>query len=707
MLLTSPMGRRIALALLPCTLVPALSLALFHPGSGLAAAALVLSVGLMTALAAAVYLAHRYVPGPQTVRRLLETLPQDRAEQRPMRDEPAALLELVARRTGELQQQVQILEQLADIDRIMLGSVRLEPVLEALLARVQSVMRCHGVSIALRDADAPGRARVYLAAAGLSAQPVARVALDADMLGTLTAETDGLTIARCEPGRHSFLQPLAASGAELFWVWPVLVAQRLEAILAVGYREVPGADPQLGRCGGQFAARLGTALAKRAREAQLYRQAHFDPLTGLPNRLLFREHLARELGSARAAGRRGALLYIDLDHFKRVNDSYGHGAGDQLLIEVAQRLRACADDSDMVARLGGDEFTMILRHVSSPEGVRSIAERTVEALQRPIEIDGREHRIGASIGIALFAEEASLEELVRSADTALYRAKDLGRGRVMFFDQSMGAKSAVTTYTGLHHALRRREFALFYQPQFALADGALIGAEALLRWHTPREGVRGPQEFVPAAEESGVIVDIGGWVLDAACAQIAAWRDEQLSPPRLSLNVCAQQLCAPEFARSVRRALDRHSLSPELLELEVTQRALEERSAAEALVRLSQWGVQLALDDFGTGYAALACLSQHPLHVVKIERALLLDVPENRDSAALVDTVIVMAHALGKRVVAKGIERIEQLDFLRERRCEAAQGFYLARPLPAVGMTELLHARALALRSAPPIRATG
>jgi diguanylate cyclase (GGDEF)-like protein len=706
------MARRLAFSLWGCALVPAAAFALCWRWPLERALALTFALATAAAAAATWWLTHRYVPALRAVRSTLEALPEgcasDPAAQLHTADEPRELLELVRRRTAVLQQELRSLKTFGEIDQMLLGSAGLEQILEALLARVQSVMRCDGVSITLRDADAPGRGRVYLAAAGQSDLPVVRVALDADMVATLAAETHGLTIARCEEGRHSFLKPLADAGAELFWVWPVSVAERVEAILAVGYREVPHADPHLSRCGAQFTARLGAALEKSAREELLYRQAHFDPLTALPNRLLFRERLARELAAA-AAGRSGALLYIDLDHFKRVNDGAGHAAGDQLLIEIAQRLRACAGETDTVARLAGDEFTMILRNVSGATAARRLAERVIESLKAPVVCAGREHRCGASIGVTLFPEDGatSIDELVRNADTALYRAKDLGRGRVMFFDASMRVRPITATGTGLHRALKRREFSLFYQPQFALRDGALVGSEALLRWHSPREGVRAPEQFVPAAEESGVIVDIGGWVLDAACAQLAAWRDERLNPPRLSINICAQQLAAPDFAASLRRALDKHSLPPELLEIEVTQRALEGKAAAAALERLAQWGVQLALDDFGTGYSALACLSQHPINVVKVERALLIDVPDNPDSGALVDTVIVMAHALGKRVVAKGIERIEQLDFLRERRCDAAQGFYLARPLPATGMTELLHARALSLRSEPVIRAVG
>jgi EAL domain-containing protein (putative c-di-GMP-specific phosphodiesterase class I) len=275
----------------------------------------------------------------------------------------------------------------------------------------------------------------------------------------------------------------------------------------------------------------------------------------------------------------------------------------------------------------------------------------------------------------------------------MYRAKDLGRGRMMFFDLNMTNKPAQPTVTGLQHALRGREFSLFYQPQFGIAEGELVGVEALLRWQTPRDGMRHPGEFVPAAEESGLIVDIGGWVLDAACAQLASWREQHIAPPRLALNVSAQQLKHSEFPRLVRRALDKYDLPASLLELELTESVLADAAAGDALARLAQLGVHLALDDFGTGYSSLSYLRQYPIDTVKIDRTFLDEVPQNPASATLVETIIVMAHALGKRVVAEGIETNEQLIFLRERRCDAAQGFYLARPLAVAAITELLQAR--------------
>jgi diguanylate cyclase (GGDEF)-like protein len=652
----------------------------------------------LSALAGGVYLARRYVPPVRAMSEALAALRLRRYEQvtAPAPDELGVLVRGFNCSVAILREQFHALETLREIDKLLLGSADLEQVLDAVLSRAQTVTRCDCVGITLRDGDAPRRARVYLAGAGLADLPVRRVELDDDMITTLASETNGLTVARCEEMRHSFLQPLKALGAEFFWVWPVIVSERVEAILSVGYREAPSTDPYLARSGTQFAERLAVALTKSAREERLHAQAQYDPLTALPNRALFRDRLSQELANSNAGLSRGALLYIDLDHFKRINDSVGYGAGDQLLTIVAQRLRSCTKEGDTVARLGGDEFAVILRNVGDPDAARGVGERIIQLLQLPVNIGGRDHFVCASIGITLFPDDGiSIDDLIRNADTAMYRAKDAGRGCVMFFDPHVSGAVAMTTETGLQRALRRREFSLFYQPQFSVADGSLTGLEALLRWQTTRDGLRSPGEFVPAAEESGLIVDIGGWVLEAACAQLALWREQNMGPPRLALNVSAQQLKHVDFPKLVRRALDRHGIPPASLELELTESVFADEAAGATLGRLAQLGVHLSLDDFGTGYSSLSYLRQYPIGTVKIDRTFLEEVPQNAASSTLVETIIVMAHALGKRVVAEGIETVEQLDFLRDRRCDIAQGFFLARPLSVQAVTELLQARTM------------
>jgi diguanylate cyclase (GGDEF)-like protein len=595
---------------------------------------------------------------------------------------------------ARLDDEVRALQMLADIDRELLGATELEPVLDSILRRVNGVTRCDTVGIALLDTDSPTHARVYVAAAAPLELPVARVEFDPDMIDSLVAADEAITIARCEDLRHSFLAPLRELGSEFFWVWPVIVGSRLAAVLAIGFADAPAADPTVARRGAGFAERLAIALSKTAREERLYRQAHFDPLTSLPNRLLFRDRLEQELAAVSDGRARGALLYIDLDHFKRVNDSVGHAAGDQLLQIVAQRLRACVKEGDTVSRLAGDEFTVILRNVADSESAAVVAERIIDSIRVPVSLGGRDHFVQASIGIALFPDDgAAIDDLLRNADRAMYRAKELGRGRAVFFDRRLMLSRFETSHSGLYRALRRREFSLYYQPQYSLVDGSLVGLEALLRWQTPRDGTRAPQDFIPAAETSGLIVDIGGWVLDAACSQFAIWREQGIAPARFAVNVSVQQLKSADFARSVRRVLDKYGIQPALLEIEMTETVFADDAAGAAMRQLADLGVRLALDDFGTGYSSLNYLRQHPIHVIKIDRSFLEEVPVNDSSSTLAGTIISMAHALGKEVVAEGVERVEQLDFLRERGCDIAQGFYLAHPLPVADVTALLSAR--------------
>ena len=605
-------------------------------------------------------------------------------------DSPRAAAREFNRTIAILEDKMRAMASLNDIDRMLLESVDLESCLDPLLERVGKITGCDSAMLVLLDRDASEYGRAYLTAAGEHA-PVSRIGLDALLLSQLAQERGGLTVMRFEPGRHSVLEPLHAHGAEFFWLWPVMSQENLAAVLAVGYRGVPQVAAEVAGFGTECAARIGVALSNSARGEQLYRQAHVDTLTGLPNRLLFRDRLSQELASAADGRQRGALLYVDLDHFKKINDTVGHNAGDQLLQIVAQRLRACSKEGDTVARLGGDEFTIILRGVGTADSVQRTAARIIESLQEAVNIGGHDHYVRASIGITLFPDDASaLDELMRNADLAMYRAKADGRSRAVFYNRAMQRMPALAAESGLYNALQRREFSLYYQPQYALADGRLSGLEALLRWQPPREAMRYPGEFVPAAEQSGLIVDIGAWVLEAGCAQMAEWCAAGVAPPRLALNVSVYQLRQADFPKLVRRTLERAGVAPERLEFELTESAFADEEALATLHKLAALGVHLSLDDFGTGYSSLGYLRAHPVQSIKIDRSFIEEVTSNITAATLAETMITMAHALGKKVVAEGVETMKQLEFLRARRCDYAQGFYLARPAAAAEITALL-----------------
>ncbi len=609
-------------------------------------------------------------------------------------DAPRAVAQAFNLTLGAVEQRVGALARLAQIDRLLLEANDLEQSLDAMLPRVCAVTGAHVAAVLLIDRDAPGYARSFVGGADGADYPVSRITLDPEVIARLLREPQGLSVSQSEAERFGFLAPMDALAATHFNLWPIMVGDEIAAILSVGSRNVaPLPAPQVAY-GAQCAERLQIALSNRARDEQLYRQAHFDSLTSLPNRLLFRDRLSQELASTADGSQRGAVLYVDLDHFKKVNDSVGHNAGDQLLTVVAQRLRSCVKDGDTVARLGGDEFTVILRNLTSVDTASEIAQRIIESLQRPVSIAGRDHYVRASIGITLFPDDGNtIDELMRNADLAMYQAKDGGRSRAVFFDVMMARAPVPLARSGLFRALRRREFALYYQPQYALRSGELVGLEGFLRWQNPRDGIRLPKDFVPAAEESGLIVDIGAWALESACHQYAVWRDRGIAPPRLALNISVQQLRTSDFASLVGNTLQRHGMQPQVLELEICESVFTEEEARGSLRQLAALGVRLALDEFGSGYSSLNYLRQYPVHAIKIDRKFMQEVPDSLQAATLAATIIHMAHALEKQVIAEGVETLEQLEFLRERGCDIAQGFVLARPSTVSEISDLLAAR--------------
>ena len=651
---------------------------------------------LLIAFAVAAVIAERHVPAMQALHRGLIRLRERRFESIPR--QAISEFEPLEREFNitslSLQRDWRAFEVLGEVDRALLAASEIDRALDTVLPKFRELTRAQCVGVVLLDPTAHSHGRLFMAAAGASELPVQRVTFDNAMIATVRESAEGLTIARIEETRHAFLGSMRDCGAEFFWLWPVLDEDGLSAMLIVGYHTEPERDPAVADYGAAFAERLRAALSNSARDERLYRQAHYDPLTQLPNRALFRDRLAQELAAAASGLTRGALMYVDLDHFKRVNDTLGHSAGDQLLSIVAHRLKACTKEGDTVARLGGDEFVVLLRNVGDGETARQIAERVIRSLALPANLGGRDYQMRASVGVTLFPDDGTdLEDVIRQADLAMYRAKAQGRGRAVFFEREMKERRASFTDSGLHRALRRREFALYYQPQFSLGDGRLCGVEALLRWQTRYDGIKLPGEFIPAAEHSGLITDIGGFVLDSACAQYAEWVRAGIAPRSFSVNVSVQQLKDQNFVNLVQKALHQHGITPACLELELVESVLADAEVEEPLRALSAIGVRLALDDFGTGYSSLNYLRRYPVHTVKLDRSFLDEVPQNDSAGALVESVITMAHTLGKRVTAEGVESGEQLAFLRDRGCEAAQGFYLARPMSATSLTEILESR--------------
>ncbi|MDP1672017.1 MAG: PAS domain S-box protein [Burkholderiales bacterium] len=436
--------------------------------------------------------------------------------------------------------------------------------------------------------------------------------------------------------------------------------------------------------------------AKLSRE-QLAHLAHFDSLTGLPNRVLFNDRLRQAVAQARRNNWIIGILFLDLDRFKRVNDTLGHVTGDLLLKQVAARLTATLRPSDTVSRLSGDEFAVILPELWSPQNAGHVAQKVLRALAAPYDLDGNEVFISVSIGIALYpADSSEIETLLRNADAAMYGAKAAGRNNFQFYTEAMNARAAekLQLESRMRRALERHEFVLHYQPKVDIASGRISGLEALLRWQSSDQGLVPPAQFIPLLEETGLIVPVGEWVAQATCAQIRAWRDAGIQPVPVAINLSARQLRQPGFSEIMRRALAESGIEPQLIQIEITESSLME-NPEEAIVILKQLealGILLAADDFGTGYSSLNYLKRFPLDALKIDRSFVRDITVDADDAVIARTVITLAHSLGLRVVAEGVENEEQLRFLGENHCDEAQGYLFSKPLPAEACAALLSA---------------
>jgi diguanylate cyclase (GGDEF)-like protein/PAS domain S-box-containing protein len=462
------------------------------------------------------------------------------------------------------------------------------------------------------------------------------------------------------------------------------------------------AAPIHDRHGGVIGAVMVAHDVTVARELshKLARLALHDSLTDVPNRPLFRDRLDQAMMRAHRAGSSGAVLYIDLDRFKHINDSLGHAVGDQLLKSVANRLQSCVRSSDTVSRQGGDEFLVLLADVVQPRDAALCAEKILAALDAPLHLGAHDLRITASIGIATFPGDAlDAESLLRNADFAMYQAKYSGRNNYQFFrpDMNSNAIERQSVETDLRLAVVRQEFVLHYQPRVDLETGAIVGVEALIRWQRPRHGVMPPARFIPVAEESGLILPIGRWALETACRQARAWHDAGLAPVSVAINVSAVELRGKDFLSNVQQILAECRLEPRFLELELTETFMLQdwQSTAEILRALKGLGVRIALDDFGTGYSSLSYMKRFPIDALKIDQSFVRDMTTDSDDASIVSAVIEMGRSLNMRVVAEGVQTRAQLDFLRERRCPEGQGFYFGPPVPAEHLTARLTAGAV------------
>ncbi|AWN16757.1 bifunctional diguanylate cyclase/phosphodiesterase [Salinisphaera sp. LB1] len=601
------------------------------------------------------------------------------------RDEFEELGESVNGMARRLGAQFHTLEALAALDRRVLAAANVAELIEQILTQIPRVVGSDSAALIVIDPDLPRIADCYCVKGCGASIENERLSLSEDELIALGREWTE-HVRPDEIAVPAYLGPLMGLGAIRVDCLPAREEGRLWAVLLLAYRGEPwsSTDDQ----SHALADRIAVALAATYRSRQLYRQAHFDALTGLPNRKLYMDRAETLLVQARRRAQRFAVLFIDLDQFKNVNDAEGHTAGDQLLKHAATRITGALHEADIAARWGGDEFVVLLSDSQQMADIDGPCERLIEGLGENFVIGSIEYHVGASIGIAVYPDDGeTIEALLANADAAMYEAKAAGRGCYVFFEPRMNeaVRRRVQLETELRQAVARQEFFLEYQPLIRPADGEVGGAEALLRWCHPTRGIVPPGEFIAALEQTGLIVEVGAWVLAEACRQVASgFTQDGRAPDQVMVNVSPRQFWASDFVATVDRVLADSGVDASRLEIEITENLLlsDLDAACDVAEQLRARGLQLAMDDFGTGYSSLSYLRRLPVDTVKIDQAFATGIEiTDSEASTVVRAMIEMLHALNRRVVVEGIENEQQFAFVRAAGCDLAQGFYMSRPV--------------------------
>lgn len=604
----------------------------------------------------------------------------------------ARSLNSMAARVG---QQIGALRALSEIDQEILSQLDIEHIIARVQDRLLDLLPKAVIGVIVVDHLSDGSGKAYLRRKIDAQTTPVEVPIEERHAFSWARHPDGVWLDVAGPDVPSFVSMQAGQGVASCFLIPIFWRNQVRGALGIGVVNRQDVSDELTEQARDLGNRIGVAFAAYAREAQLVFRAHHDGLTGLPNRALLSERLQQELAHARRNAAHAALLFLDLDRFKGVNDALGHDGGDQLLRMVSDRLSSCVRECDTVARLGGDEFVVLLTGLHNPPQVAKLAGQILTLLSNPYQINGTECFIGTSIGVAMYpADGTTSEELLKHADLAMYRAKAAGRGRFVFFEESMNVEQrerSLMEYE-LRLAIVRNQLSVHYQPRIALDDGRFLGAEALLRWHHPVLGWVSPAKFIPLAEDVGLIDDIGPWVLRHVCAQLALWQGAGYALGSVSVNVSGRQFKSANLVAQVQQTLEATGLAPHTLELEVTEGVLidDVESVVDVLARLRQLSVSVALDDFGTGYSSMAYLRRLPIDVLKIDQSFVKDLTQDEGARSIVLAIIAMAHAMQKTVVAEGVETLEQANMLRAWGCDEAQGYYFSRPIPAAALEALM-----------------
>jgi diguanylate cyclase (GGDEF)-like protein len=632
-------------------------------------------------------------------------------------DELEELAESFNSMAGRLDRQFQALSTAAEIDRAVLAATDADEIVGTLLCRMPDIYPCDIVGVILMAPDGAKSLPAVTIDYAANIRHDARIDLHAEDVQDLLEGAEVRLVQRTEENRLPvYLAPLGVRGAASFCVLPLRYQHQLVGVVALGDRGVSPADEDARIQARRVADQVAIALANARMLQQVRTLAYVDSLTGLPNRLSYKDRLASSLEEAGRHGRLVAALFIDLDHFSRINDTLGHEAGDHLLQLVAGRLRAsCREREDEVvpasaaldpevARLGGDEFTVIMPGLADPEDAAKLARRILSSLAHPFRLEGREIFVNASIGIAIYPYDGEdLEMLLMHADTAMYKAKEQGGGSYQAYSRAMNASALqrLTLEHSLRRGLEREEFEVHYQPIVEARTGRPVAAEALVRWRHPDLGLLMPSECVPLAEENGRIVPLGEWVIQRACLQNRAWQMEGLPALRVVVNLSSRQL-RRGMTETVARILQTTGLDARYLGLELTESVLvnHQKEGVVVLHALRAMGLHLSVDDFGTGYSSFSYLKHFPLDALKIDRTFVREITTDPDDAAITTAIIAMGHALGLRVVGEGVETAAHQAVLRRQGCDELQGYHFSRPVPAERFAAYLAAATTAGRRA-------
>jgi diguanylate cyclase (GGDEF)-like protein len=588
---------------------------------------------------------------------------------------------------GRLGRQFDVMTTLSAIDKAILFDLEIERVMEEVLISLRQIFNLRCAGIAVTDRESPEEMQLYTIGHDPNRPMVKRRHIGADSRSILLASADESWISG-ENSASALMSQQHGWDAQHTFNFPIASKSGIGGLMLLGFAERIEFEVEDIENIRDFADRIGVALTSAARDEQLFRQARYDSLTGLPNRFLLVERLKQEIAQATRSDKKFAVLYIDLDRFKQVNDSFGHAAGDRLLQEAAHRLRECVRESDTVARVGGDEFTIILSGFGDAQVAGIVADHVLTEMDKPFSIAGTEQYVTASIGVVVYPQDgASPNELLNNADTAMYRSKASGRSTCVFFEENMNAEAVriATLDRDLRHALADKQLMLHYQPQIELSTGNICAVEALVRWQHPERGLLSPATFVDFAEDSGLIVAVGEFVLKEACRQFCAWRDAGINVGRVSVNVSGKQFRQLEFVKLVEQIIVDTGIPANRLAMEITENVLlhDMDQVSEVLTLLRAHGIRIELDDFGTGYSSMSYLEKLPVNALKIDRTFVRTIDSAGRGGVIAKLVLDMARSLNMSVIAEGIQQPEQLAFMRANRCDIGQGFLFSRPLPA------------------------